>query len=410
MQPLSDFVKVLAGRGIRIFLIAVSLCAPVHGASSPSDRIRVGMTAAFSGPSRQLGENMKAGMDACFAAVNRHGGIVGRQIRLITRDDGYEPARAAPNMRALIDQDHVLAVLGNVGTPTAIVTVPIADVKRTLLFGALSGADVLRRTPPDRYVINYRASYAEETASMVDLLLGMGIDPRQIAFFTQRDSFGDAGYRGAIAALKARGFSKGRQLVHARYTRNTLNVEDAVAALLDAPIEPQAVIMVSSYAASAKFIRLAKRDMPNLLFLIVSFGGGGALIRELGNDSDGVIVTQVVPSPDSDLPLIRQYRKDLQRHQPGAAPDYVSLEGYIVARIFVEALRGDGPAPDRQSIIDSLEKLHNLDIGLGIPISFGPDKHQAVHRVWPTVISNGRFVNFDPASLRLDAPARTGTR
>ena len=125
---------------------------------SPAAEIVLGMSAVFSGSAEDLGKNMERGILAGLERANRAGGVNGRKLRLITLDDGYEPARTGPNMRQLIEKDNVLALIGNVGTPTAIVAIPFANEQKTLLFAAFSGAPVLRNDPPDRYVINFRAS------------------------------------------------------------------------------------------------------------------------------------------------------------------------------------------------------------------------------------------------------------
>ena len=147
-------------------LIFAVLLAPIMG--EPSDLpIKVGMSTALSGPAQSLGKGMKTGIEIYFERINQEGGVHGRKLQLTTIDDGYVPAAAAKNMATLIDNEKVLAVLGNVGTPTAKVTVPIAIEKKTLLFGAFTGAGILRPDPPSRYVINYRASYVQETTAMV---------------------------------------------------------------------------------------------------------------------------------------------------------------------------------------------------------------------------------------------------
>lgn len=363
--------------------------------------IRIGMTAALSGPLSELGRNMLAGANAAVLAANASGGVGGNSLRMTALDDGYEPTRAAPNMRELIDRDQVIAVIGNVGTPTAIVTVPIANAKRTLLFGAYTGAAILRKSPPERYVINYRPSYAEEGRALIDTILARGIRPQEIAFFTQRDGYGDAGYEGAIAALREHGFTDVGSLVHARYTRNTLNVEEGLAQMMDARVRPRAVVMVGAYQPSAKFIRLARRELPGTLFAHVSFAGGYALLRELGRDGEGLIMTQVVPPLDADLLVVRDYLRDLARYVPDATPDFVSLEGYIIGRIFLKALATAGDAPTRESLIDAFERLEQLDVGLGIPISFDANEHQAIHQVWLTIVRNGRFVSLQTSTPRL---------
>ena len=363
------------------------------------DTIPVGMSAALTGPASALGSGVKTGIESYFASVNAAGGVQGKTLVLEAMDDSYEPAKAAPNMVSLIDEKNVIAVIGNVGTPTAIVTVPIANEKQTLLFGAYTGAGVLRKTPPDRYIINYRASYAEETAAMVDGLLGAGIKPEEIAFFTQNDGYGDAGYSGAVTALKAKGFSATDSLAHGRYARNTTNVEGALGTILDAEIEPKAIIMVGAYAPCAEFIRQAKVDLPEAVFINVSFVGSIPLLKNLGADAEGVIVTQVVPHYASDLPGVAQYRADLKTYGQGAEPDFVSLEGYLAAKVLVEGLK-KAPAMTREGVIDGLESLSGLDVGIGVHVSYSATSHQASHKVWPTVIRNGQYETLNWADLK----------
>ena len=381
------------------FLTVLAALLPLAVEGEPArPPIYLGMSTALSGPAQSLGSGTKAGMEAYFARINRQGGLDGRQLALITMDDGYVPEAAAQNMVTLIDKEKVLAVLGNVGTPTAKVTVPIATEKKTLLFGAFTGAGLLRPSPPNRYVINYRASYLQETAAMVRGLLAQGILPYQIAIFSQDDAYGEAGYTGVMRGLKEAGYVHGYRLAHGRYERNTQDVEQGLLEILEAPIKPRAIIMIGAYAACAKFIRVARRSLPDATFLNVSFVGSTALRNTLGHDSEGVLVTQVVPHFDSDLALAKEYRRDLQAFAPGTEQGFVSLEGYVVARIFVEGLRRAGPEVNRESIIDALLSIHNMDIGLGTPIDYAPESYQGSQMVWPTVIRNGRFEPYEFAS------------
>ena len=362
--------------------------------------IRVGMTTPLSGPLQELGNNALAGINAYFNRVNQGGGVHGRQIHLITKDDQYEPRLAAPNMRQLIEDHDVIAVIGNVGTPTAVVTVPIATGKGVPLIGAITGAPLLRQTPPNRYIFNYRASYSEEAASMVDGLLRIGIKPEEIAFFTQHDSYGDAGYDGAVAALLKHGVSNIHSLAHGRYRRNSLNVEGALATILDAPIKPRAIIMAGSYAPSAKFIKLAKQDLPDCLFLNLSFVGSTSLLKELDGETENVIITQVVPSFNSNIPIAREYRNDLKKFAGNVTPSFISFESYIVAKIFVASLLSIKEQDlTRESLTDALNQLSGLDIGLNLDISYSTKSHQAGSNVWPVTIINDRFMPVDWAEL-----------
>lgn len=375
------------------FWIAVMLAfAGSTGVSrAGAEEIKIGMTAALSGPVSYLGRSMRAGIESCFAEVNAAGGIHGRRLRLVARDDAYDPATAASNMQALIGQDQVLGIIGSVGTPTALKTVPIARANGVLFFGAMTGASILRPQKLDPVIVNFRASYAEETSTMVDAILARGIRPEEIAFFTQDDSFGDDGYQGALAALKARGFAAGATLPHGRYTRGTLDVEDALIALLDAKRPIKAVIMVAAYAPSAKFIRLARQMFSDVLFLNVSFVGSAALKTALGDAGEGVIVTEIVPPVTSDLPGVAAYRAALTRYAPETTQGVISLEGYLAARSLVEGLKAAGPNPSRARLIAAFRTLGSFDIGLDEPLVLDASDPQASHRVWPMVIRNGAF-------------------
>jgi ABC-type branched-subunit amino acid transport system substrate-binding protein len=364
------------------------LAASRSSRAEAKEEIRVGMTTALTGPAQALGVGMKVGVEAYFQQVNEEGGVFGRPLRLIALDDQYEPLQTGPNMRALIDEHAAFAVLGNVGTPTAAVAVAIANEKKIPFFGAFTGAGLLRKNPPDRYVVNYRASYAQETAEMVrGFVQELRIHPEHVAFFTQNDAYGDTGFAGGVKALEAAGCERARKLPHGRYPRNTVDVEGALARLLDPKVTVKAVIMVGAYKPCAKFIRLARKNGLGAVFANVSFVGSDALARELGAEGDGVVVTQVVPHYDDVLPVVVDYRRRVAQKDV----NFVSLEGYIAARAFVEVLRAAGPNADQKTFIDALESGREFDLGLGRTHVMSPTNHQFSDAVWPTFLRDGHF-------------------
>jgi ABC-type branched-subunit amino acid transport system substrate-binding protein len=354
------------------------------------------MSTVLTGNAGNLGKDMQRGILAGLERANRNGGVNGRKLRLISLDDGYEPTRTGPNMRQLIEKDNVLAIIGNVGTPTAIVSVPFVNEQKTLLFAPFSGGPIVRNNPPDRYVINFRASYAEETAAMIDALIGIaGLKPEEIAFFTQRDSYGDAGFTLGMNALRRHGLIDQKTILHVGYERNTLAVEGAVADLILAEKPPRAVVMFGAYAPCAKFIRLCRDSDLSPLFLNVSLVGSGSLVDALGKTDAHIIVTQVVPYPSDDsIPIVREYQDDLKATDSSASAGFGDLEGYIAARILTLALEKIQGPPTREAVIDALEGLGKFDIGLGETLYLSRTEHQASHRVWPTILAGGRFEPF----------------
>ena len=376
-------------KGIKTFVRGVTDTEIVFGISAP-----------FTGAAKELGQGMKMGIEAAFNAANASGGVNGRRLRLIAVDDGYEPTRTAEAMKRLYEKDQVFGVIGNVGTPTATVALPYALDRKMLFFGAFTGASLLRSDPPDRYVFNYRASYAEETDAVVRYLVKVRhLKSSQIAVFAQQDSYGDAGFAGVAKAVRSLGGSDSA-ILRLNYQRNTVDVDDAVEQLKKSRIPIRAVIMVPTYRAAAKFIEKTRDLYPEMIYTSVSFVGSTALANELmllgKRYANGVIVTQVVPPVDGHSSLVLDYKAALAKYFPGEPADYVSLEGYVSANVLIAALKRNGHDLDTEKLVQTLENFQNFDIGLGTPVSFGRSEHQGVHKVWGSQLDDtGHYQAID---------------
>ncbi len=360
--------------------------------------VTFGMAAPLSGPSKELGRQMKLGLETAFAAVNAEGGIHGRAVRLVTVDDGYEPTRTREAVRQLAEEKGVFGFVGNVGTPVA--ALPYALGRNMLLFGASSGAASLRKTPPDRTVFNYRVSVAEETAAIVHYLVEMRrLRPEQIAVFAQEDSFGDAGYLGVAEALAR--YPEVRAVLKVTYRRNTTDVSNAVAKVLERRERVRAVVIVASYRAAARFIERVWAQRPQMVFASTSLVGSQALAEELlslgPRFPGGVIVAQAVPIPTSHSSAVLRYQEALGRYAPAEKPDFGSLEGYVVGNLLVEGLRRSGRTVTTENMVRALETIQGLDVGFGTQVSFGPLEHQGSHKVWGTVLDASG--NYRPLEL-----------
>jgi len=374
----------MLGRGwIPVLLLASSLAHAEPGVFP--DRILFGQSAAFAGPARALGIGMREGILAAFQEANAEGGIHGRRLELVSYDDGYEPDRAISNTKKLIEQDRVFALIGEVGTPTSKAVQPIASANGVPFIGPFTGAEFLRN-PHKPTVVNVRASYFQETEAMVHHLtkdLGFA----RIAILYQDDSYGRAGLAGVERALARRGMEL---VAEGTYMRNTTAVKRAVLAVRNS--DPEAVIMIGAYEPCAEFIKVAKRIGVDSLFLNVSFVGSKALATELGEFGQGVIVTQVVPFPENtDLPLVARYQKALKKFNPVAEPGFVSLEGYMVGRLVVQALESMDEPITRKSLISTIVDKGTFDLG-GVELEYGPADNQGMDQVFLTVIqSDGSF-------------------
>ena len=355
------------------------------GMGISDDLILFGQSAALSGPARELGRNMRLGILAAFQEANEAGGVHGRLLELTSLDDAYEPEDAIVMTRNLIEQEEVFALIGAVGTPTSRSATPIARDAGIPYIAPFTGAAFLRDEEWDN-IINLRASYNQETEEMVARLTGdLGL--ARIGVMYQNDSFGRAGFRGAVSALARRDMEPTSIGI---YTRNTTAVKTALLDLRQG--DPEAVIMIGAYEPVARLISWARRTEMDPVFMTVSFVGSNALAQELGPDGAGVLVTQVVPFPEDDtLPVVHAYLDALADHDPEAEPGFVSLEGYLAGRLVIAALQECGAEVDRSCLLEQLIDRGEFDLD-GFGLQFGDGDNQGSDQVFLTVIgSDGEY-------------------
>ena len=343
------------------------------------NRIVFGQSAAFDGPAAALGLGMREGILAAFNEANATGGVNGRKLELVSYDDGYEPEKAIANTKRLIEENGVFALVGEVGTPTSNAVQPIATEAGVPFIGPFTGAAFLRN-PSLANVINVRGSYDQETEAWIEhLTKDLGVS--RIAILYQDDTFGRAGLSGVAKALEKRGM---KLAAEGTYERNTTAVKTALLAIRKA--DPEAVVMVGTYKPCAEFIKLAHRLKLNPVFVNISFVGANALAKELGPDGKGVVVTEVVPFPGTtSLPLVAQYQKALKAANPDAQIGFVSLEGYMVGRLVIEALGKVKGEATRAGLLSTIKETGPFDLG-GVTLSYGPDDNQGMDQVFLTVI------------------------
>jgi ABC-type branched-subunit amino acid transport system substrate-binding protein len=321
-----------------------------------SDKIIFGQVAALTGPAQDLGQGMRQGILAAFDEANRHGGIAGRTLELKSHDDGYEPEKTVGETQKIIDEDKVFALVGAVGTPTSKAGQPIATAAKVPFIGPFTGAEFLRN-PYNRYVVNVRASYYQETEAWIEhLTKDLGVS--KIAILYQDDAFGLAGLDGVQRALAKRNMTL---VAQGSFKRNTTAVKSALLDIMKG--QPEAVVTVAPYQPVAEFIKLAHQVKLDAMFVAISFVGSDSLAHALGREGSGVVISQVVPSPwDKTLPVVADYQAALAADDGGAKPGFVSLEGYLVGRLVVEALKRVDGEPTREKLLDAVN-VAPFDLG-----------------------------------------------
>ena len=341
--------------------------------------ILFGQTAALTGTTANLGLGMQNGIMAAFHSANAQGGVTGKQLTLVTFDDQYEPTSAIANTKRLLEENKVFALIGSVGTPIANALLPLVNMQHILFLGPYSGADFLR-TPGMNHIINIRASYNQEAESCVAYMV-QALQKKRIAVLYQDDTFGRSGLKGVEDALAKR---KMQYVGTASYPRNTTAVKTA--ALKLQATNPDAIIIIGVAQPAAEFIKVAKTLQLNCSFAALSTVGMD-LVNDLGADGEGVIISQVMPSPfNNTIPIIAEYQTALKAYNSSLEYDYISLEGYIVAKLNIMVLKNILGEISRDNYIRTMMEMKDFDLR-GIKLHFDANSNQGMSNVFLTMIN-----------------------
>jgi ABC-type branched-subunit amino acid transport system substrate-binding protein len=381
-----NIIKRLGRLSLLAGLLALSSMTPASADDgiTPTS-IKLGMSSPFSGPNGAYGEAMRDGLQASFAQVNAAGGVQGRKLELVTLDDGYETERAVANTKKLIENEKVFALLAFYGSSPTTESMKVFSAAGVPLVGTISGADSLRN-PVNHYMFHLRASYADETETIVDHLVGLGVT--NIAVFYQNDGFGKSGLEGVTNALKRHKLTPSAA---AAVERNSVDVAAAVQTIAKA--NAQAVVMVTLYKPTAAFITALRAAGQTPQFVTLSPVGTDLLVKEMGPEAaHGISISQVMPYPWNDsLAIVKDYQKALTQYAKGKTPSYYGLEGYINGRLMVEALKRAGKDLSRDRLEAALEG-GAFDLG-GYKVNYNPSSHNGSRFVDLTIIGrNGQVL------------------
>jgi ABC-type branched-subunit amino acid transport system substrate-binding protein len=375
--------------------------APVASGVTDTE-VTLGSSLPLQGHAGYLGQETLRGAMSYIRHVNDQGGVHGRNIRVITRDDSYDPPKCLDNTQRFLIEDNVFGLFCYVGTPTTVKTLPLVDEAKVPLLGMFTGANALRE-PFMPYLINVRASYYEETNAAVEHMV-QDLKLTRIAVFYQYDAYGFDGLTGTELALKRFGLEP---VARGSYVRGTHDIREGLERIRESGAE--AVVMIGTSDPCANFIRKSLDVGFSPIFYMVSFVGAKELSRNLlESETEGVnvVMSQVVPPPirrdGSVAESAGEFVRLLDEYYPGEEPNFVGFEGYINAKVLVEGLRRAGRDLTRESFLASIASMTNFSLGGDVSLAFGPDDHQGMDKVYFTRLHDGRFLlleNWSELSL-----------
>lgn len=372
------------------------LCLMTIFVSLQADSIKIGMSYDRTGIDSMIGIPLESGIRTYFNKINATGGIDGKKIELIALNDNYDPKITLENARKLIDQDHVLALIGNTGTPSALALLPILKEKKIVLFGPHTGAEI-----SEKYIFIFRPTYNEEIDIAIKDLMADGIKPSEIGFVIQDNFYGDMIYKRSINALKEYGYSDPETLPHVHFKENADSIKKAIDDLLEQSKNGNLKIIIvgALQNATAQFIKIANRldAFSKMRFFApsVSIASFYSLVNkdEPANIRNGSILSYFILPFDSDLEDVRTFFDDMKQYAPNDPVVPETMEGYFTAKLFVMGLKKAAAENKltREGIVGVLESLDNVDLGIGVKITLSTSDHHALHNFWQVINNDDRF-------------------
>ncbi|HWP10484.1 MAG TPA: ABC transporter substrate-binding protein [Ramlibacter sp.] len=377
----------ISRRSVLMSLAAAPLAlhSPVRAQDPQS--IRICQSTALSGPLGDLGQALLQGAQACFGAVNAHGGVHGRKIDLVVLDDGYEVKRALANLDTFLADRATFALFNCFGTPIVTAMLPRVIEAGLPFFAPYTGA-LVARPRNTRNVFNIRASYPDEAEQLVQHLATIGIKRIGIAY--QNNSFGKEVFDAARIAMEKHKLQGGDGAVA---TVENSGADAAAAATKIVQANPEAVLVGLAGKPTLDFVKAIRTQRRGMPLYALSVMGSAATLRALGDDGVGMAVSQVVPLPTSVVvPVVRQFQQAWKATGTSLDLSHLALEGYINARVFVEALSRAGRNLSRERFIDSMWNIKRHDLG-GFEVNFSEPGRNASRFVELTMVGReGRFI------------------
>lgn len=352
------------------------------------DSILIGQSASLTGVFAEQAIAYRDGALLYFDEVNRTGGINGRKIKLISLDDKHDNALAVENTKKLVEEENVVALMNYTWAPTVRAVIPLVTKYKIAFFAPYTGAaDVYRSANP--YVFTIRASNIAELEMIVRHLTTLGL--KKVAIARYSGTVGDelvVGLQNLLQKYGAKLVSEGQM------KPDSGDITNAVKKLL--ATDADAMILGISGTDAVKFIHKFNADNGRKIpYFARSLIGAKQLIHDLGIESAGIAVTQLVPNPyKQTMALTKEFRALSLKRSASAAPDYLSLEGYIAARVMCEALQKTGEKKiTRNGLIETIAHLGKINVG-GFELNFTPENHNGSEFVDLTMIGrDGKIMN-----------------
>ncbi len=364
-------------------LLSIALALVLTSSWPARADLLIGQITGLTGPIAASSKESLAGARLYIDHVNSKGGVHGEKIELLVLDDKFDPRLSAPHAEELIRQKNVLALFMNRGTEHIEVILPVMAQHGVPLIAPTSGAMMLRK-PVHKLIFNLRATHQREVEKIIAHLKLVGVS--SIAVVYVDDAFGLDIMEGVN-----RGFAEQKLKPQAliKASRQNPDIKGIVDQIVQ--IKPQSVVWIGASAVVSSGVKALRAAGSDVQVLTLSNNASSGFIKLLDQQAHGVIVSQVFPSERNRAYAVIREAQDMARSAGVSDLSPIFMEGYVGAKLLVEALRRAGPQPSRVGIVKALDGLRRHDLG-GLEISYSPDNHTGLDYVELSIIgSDGKF-------------------
>ncbi|KQO97611.1 ABC transporter substrate-binding protein [Leifsonia sp. Leaf264] len=382
-------IAVAAASALLVTLAACSTpAASDPAAEAPGvtdDTVTIGTHQPLTGPAAAGYSSISAATQAYFDYVNEKGGINGRTIEYLVKDDGYNPATTQTVVRELVQDDDVFAILNGLGTPTHASVLDYLNQKKVPDLFVASGSTSWNQPEKYPYTFAFNADYVTEGEALAQYATDE-FAGKKVCVLGQDDDFGDEFITGAENVLGADGLTSVQ-----RYSVSNQDVVAQVSAMKAAGCEVNMLATVNGFTALA-IGTAAKLGWFTQWFSSSSGADYPTLVGFLGEDVgpkllQGFVSSNYLPARQGNdwSELFEKVNAD---YNDGAPFDGNTMFGMSVGYLFAEALAAAGENPTRESLLEAVNSGDLVGNGI-LPLSFGDDSHAAYTGVGITTVDQG---------------------
>jgi ABC-type branched-subunit amino acid transport system substrate-binding protein len=367
----------------RLLLLALAVLAPA-AAWCQKDKapIIIGHAGAYNSPgTKELATGLRDGGKILIDSVNASGGVLGRKVRLEAFDSERKPELVAKLYQIARATDVAWLTVDGTETINYLMKQGLLDGAPLPIIGTIPANEQFR-APLRKNVFHFRAGDRDQLAKIVEQLTTQGVT--RIAIISRNTSSGTEATAIIAEELAKRGL---KPLGQVQYDI-TSEAEYAKPVKLMKELNPAAIILHGTPQGIAEVTKRLKQAGVTAMLCAASYADYQQVGKLLGTElARGFIISQVMPNLNNrSIPIIKAFREDYDKYGPKTEPTQFHLEGYLSAKLIVEAIKRSKDASP-QGVIKGLEQMHDFDLG-GFLVDFSPTKHTGSTWVDLSMISN----------------------